>query len=83
VVLLDLLMPDPDGFQVVEQLHDDPAVAGVPIVVLTSKEMTRADHDRLNGRIAHLAQKGSFSAAEMVAVVDRLAPAAVALGGAP
>ena len=40
VVLLDLLMPDVDGFEVVERLRADPLVADVPIVVLTSKDMT-------------------------------------------
>jgi signal transduction histidine kinase/CheY-like chemotaxis protein len=73
VVLVDLLMPETDGFQVVEQLRADPALADVPIVVLTAKEMTPADHARLNGRISHLARKGTFSPAEMVEVVNRLA----------
>ena len=40
VVLLDLLMPDVDGFAVVERLRADPRVGDVPIVVLTSKDMT-------------------------------------------
>jgi hypothetical protein len=35
--------------------------------------MTPADHARLNGRISHLSRKGTFSPAEMVEVVDRLA----------
>jgi hypothetical protein len=55
----------------------------VPIVVLTAKDMTDADHERLNGRISHLARKGTLSPAGIVALVDRLAtPAAVPLGGA-
>jgi CheY-like chemotaxis protein len=73
VVLVDLLMPELDGFQVVEALRADAALADVPIVVLTSKEMTPADHARLNGRISHLARKGTLSPAEMVEVVDRVA----------
>jgi CheY-like chemotaxis protein len=66
-------MPETDGFQVVETLRADPALADVPIVVLTSKEITPADHARLNGRISHLARKGTLSPAEMVEVVNRLA----------
>ena len=58
VVLLDLLMPDMDGFAVVEMLRAEPDTADVPIIVLTHKELTRADRDRLAGRISHLAQKG-------------------------
>src|ERR1041385_8126757 len=51
VVVLDLLMPDLDGFAVVEQLRADPLVADVPIIVLTSKDMTREDRERLSGQI--------------------------------
>jgi CheY-like chemotaxis protein len=72
VVVLDLLMPDVDGFEVVEQLRADPAVSDVPIVVLTSKDMTRADHERLAGQISYLAQKGALPKAELVDLVDRL-----------
>jgi CheY-like chemotaxis protein len=75
VVLLDLLMPGVDGFAVVEQLRADPLVKDVPIVVLTSKQMTRADHERLAGRISFLAEKGTFAQAELVDLIRRLADA--------
>jgi signal transduction histidine kinase/CheY-like chemotaxis protein len=73
VVLLDLLMADVDGFAVIEELRADPAIADVPIVVLTAKEMPPADRERLAGRISFLARKGSFGRAELVGLVGRLA----------
>ena len=73
VVLLDLLMPEVDGFEVVERLRADPLVADVPIVVLTSKEMTPVDQERLAGRISFLAQKGTVGHGELVELVGRLA----------
>ena len=73
VVLLDLLMPDMDGFEVVERLRSDPRAADVPIVVLTAKEMSARDQERLTGRISFLAQKGTLRHAELVELVDRLA----------
>ena len=73
VVLLDLLMPDLDGFEVVERLRADPLVGDVPIIVLTSKEMTAADQERLRGRISYLAQKGTVPQAELVELVGRVA----------
>ena len=75
VVLLDLLMPDVNGFEVVERLRADPSVVDVPIVVLTSKEITPADHERLAGRISFLAQKGTFQPAELIDLVGRVASA--------
>jgi signal transduction histidine kinase len=72
VVLLDLLMPDMDGFEVAERLRADPDTANVPIIVLTHMEMTRADRDRLAGRVSHLAQKGHLDRAALVELVGRL-----------
>jgi signal transduction histidine kinase/CheY-like chemotaxis protein len=73
VVLLDLLMPEVDGFEVVERLRADPLVADVPILVLTAKEMTPADQERLTGRISFLAEKGSLRHGELIDCVGRLA----------
>jgi CheY-like chemotaxis protein len=70
-VLLDLLMPGMDGFAVAEALRRDPETSAIPIVVLTSKSLTRADKERLGGRISYVAQKGSLSRADLVALVRR------------
>jgi CheY-like chemotaxis protein/anti-sigma regulatory factor (Ser/Thr protein kinase) len=82
VVLLDLLMPGTDGFAVVERLRADPDLAGVPIVVLTSKDMTADDRARLNGRISFLARKGTFREAELARLVGRVS-AASGVGSEP
>jgi signal transduction histidine kinase/DNA-binding response OmpR family regulator len=71
VVLLDLLMPNVDGFAVVERLRADPDTADIPIVVLTAKTMTAADKERLNGQISFLAQKGEFDRDTLVDLVER------------
>jgi CheY-like chemotaxis protein len=59
-VLLDLLMPGMDGFEVVEALRADPATKTVPVVILTSKSMTQQDKERLQGRITYVARKTDF-----------------------
>jgi len=60
VVLLDLLMPGMDGFEVVEALRADPDTKSVPVVILTSKSMTKQDKERLQGRITYVARKTEF-----------------------
>ena len=75
VVLLDLLMPGVDGFEVVDRLRADPDLTDVPIVVLTSKDMTPAERARLNGQISFLARKGTFREAELAGLVGRLSAA--------
>jgi signal transduction histidine kinase/DNA-binding response OmpR family regulator len=59
-VLLDLLMPGMDGFEVVEALRADPATKSVPVVILTSVSMTQQDKERLQGRITYVARKTEF-----------------------
>jgi signal transduction histidine kinase/CheY-like chemotaxis protein len=59
-VLLDLLMPGMDGFEVVEALRAEPDTKSIPVVILTSKSMTRHDKERLQGRITYVARKTEF-----------------------
>jgi CheY-like chemotaxis protein/anti-sigma regulatory factor (Ser/Thr protein kinase) len=73
VVLLDLLMPHMDGFEVIDRVRADPATADVPIVVLSAKTMTSDDIERLRGQISFLARKGETDAARLTELVRRAA----------
>jgi len=75
LIVLDLMMPEVDGFAVVAALRDDPRTAAIPIVVLTSKTMSSEEKARLNGRISHLAGKGELNRADFLALVRGLCPA--------
>ena len=59
LVITDLMMPDVDGFVVIEAMKSDEVLQRVPIVVITAKELTASDRERLNGQIEMLLQKGS------------------------
>jgi signal transduction histidine kinase/DNA-binding response OmpR family regulator len=72
-ILLDLLMPGIDGLTVVEVLRADPETADIPIVVLTAKELSATDKERLTGRISSVAQKGDFDQAQLIELVRRAA----------
>jgi signal transduction histidine kinase/CheY-like chemotaxis protein len=74
LVIVDLLMPETDGFAVVELLRADPSTSAIPIVILTSRSMDQAERDRLNGHISYLARKGAFNRADFVALVRKLCP---------
>jgi CheY-like chemotaxis protein len=60
VILLDLMMPEVNGFDVVAALQEQPDTAGIPILVLTAKKVTKADRARLNGYVAAVVEKGSL-----------------------
>ena len=66
LVLLDLMMPGMDGFAVLEALKDDEELSSVPVIVITAKELTAAERQRLSGRIDKLMQKGSFTDEELL-----------------
>jgi signal transduction histidine kinase/DNA-binding response OmpR family regulator len=68
-VLLDLLMPGMDGFEVVEALRADPDTKSIPVVILTSKSMTREDKERLQGRITYVARKTEFDLTGLAALL--------------
>ena len=72
MIILDLLMPEMDGFTVVERLRADPATAAIPIVVLTSKSISREDKERLNSQISYLVEKTGFSRGAFVDLVRRV-----------
>jgi signal transduction histidine kinase/CheY-like chemotaxis protein len=74
LIILDLLMPEVDGFAVVERLHADPLTATIPIVILTSRSMALEDKERLNGQISYLAHKGEFGRAGFAEIIRRLCP---------
>jgi CheY-like chemotaxis protein len=56
-IILDLMMPKMDGFELLEALRARPEWRDIPVVVITAKDLTDADRDRLNGGIARVIQK--------------------------
>ncbi|MEP6768072.1 MAG: response regulator [Acidobacteriota bacterium] len=57
-VLLDLMMPPPDGFEVLYRIRENPKWRDLPVVIVTSKELTPEDHARLNGSAHRVLRKG-------------------------
>ena len=66
LIILDLMMPQVDGFAVVEALKAGPTTREIPIIVVTAKVLTEEDHQRLNGHIQALLAKGIFSEQELM-----------------
>jgi PAS domain S-box-containing protein len=60
VILLDLLMPNLDGFGVIEALQSKPETASIPVIVITAKSLTAAEAERLQQRTVSIIQKSSL-----------------------
>jgi signal transduction histidine kinase/DNA-binding response OmpR family regulator len=72
LILLDLLMPEMDGFAFVEELRRHDAWRSIPIVVTTAKDLTAEDRLRLNGYVEQILQKGMYSREALLAEVRHL-----------
>jgi hypothetical protein len=78
VVLLDLMMPEMDGFDFVAEFRRHEGWRAIPIVVITSKDLSRDDRDRLNGYVQRILQKGAYRRDQLLAEVRELVAASVA-----
>lgn len=72
LIILDLMMPEVDGFAVLDALKASPQTASIPVIVVTAKELTPEEKRRLAGRIHALMQKGSFMGDDLSGEVKAL-----------
>ncbi|MGB8984077.1 MAG: substrate-binding domain-containing protein [Anaerolineales bacterium] len=70
LVLLDLMMPQLDGFGVLKAMREGETTRDIPVIVLTGQVLTEDDMARLNLGVASVLQKGIFSAQETMAHVE-------------
>jgi PAS domain S-box-containing protein len=71
VILLDLLMPDVNGFDVVNALQERPETARIPILIITSKRVTAADRASLNGNVTAIMEKATFRPGQLTDEIRR------------
>jgi CheY-like chemotaxis protein len=69
LIILDLLMPGMNGFEVLDQLAQSPVTRQLPIMIFTVKQLMAEEKQRLQGRIARLAQKTTVSQKDVVTMV--------------
>lgn len=66
LIILDLMMPELDGFGVLDELKADSETANIPVIVSTAKELTGEEKEKLKGQIQSLLQKGDFMSDEFL-----------------
>lgn len=67
LILLDLMMPEMDGFEFLEELYKHEQWRGIPVIVVTAMELTDADRRSLNGKVERIIQKGAYNREELLA----------------
>jgi PAS domain S-box-containing protein len=73
-ILLDLMMPEMDGFEFIAQVRAESRWRRIPVIVITAKTLTAEDLARLNGQVQHLVHKGEYSGKAVLAALDELVP---------
>lgn len=68
-ILLDLMMPEMDGFQFLAELDRIPEWREIPVVVITAMDLTREQRQRLERRVERVLQKGAYTREELVDLV--------------
>ena len=69
LILLDLMMPEMDGFEFLAEIRSPARASKVPVVVVTAKELTQAERTQLNGHVTTVLQKGAHSRDELLSEV--------------
>ncbi len=72
LILLDLSMPEMDGFEVVSRLQNDERYKNIPVVILSGKDVTREEMNRLKEHISEFIQKGDLANINLPAAVKRI-----------
>ncbi len=72
LILLDLMMPNLDGFGFIREFRRAHPERSIPIVVLTAKELSPEDWERLNGQVTRVLQKGAYRLEELLGEVRDL-----------
>jgi signal transduction histidine kinase/CheY-like chemotaxis protein len=76
-ILLDLLMPEMDGFEFLAELRRHATWRDIPVLVLTAMDLTDEDRRRLNGEVERVIQKGAYDRDELLHEVGRLLAASI------
>jgi CheY-like chemotaxis protein len=72
LILLDLMMPEMDGFEFVQELHKQPGGHSIPVIVITAKDITLEDRLRLSGYVKQILEKGAYSRDDLLSAVKEM-----------
>jgi ammonium transporter len=77
LILLDLMMPRMDGFQFIAELQQTPRGPSIPVIVITAKDLTIDDRQRLNGLVQTILEKQGYTRDELLLKISRLVSAQI------
>jgi CheY-like chemotaxis protein len=73
LIVLDLIMPEMDGFEFLQKVRDNEAWRHIPAIILTSKDLTPEEREELNGKAERVLRKESYTYSDLIGEVCRVA----------
>jgi signal transduction histidine kinase/CheY-like chemotaxis protein len=80
VIVLDLLMPEMDGFEFLVEMRRRPEWRDIPVLVLTAKDLSAEDQKRLNGYVEQVMRKSASELSELLRELARMLPRSIERG---
>jgi CheY-like chemotaxis protein len=80
VIVLDLVMPDMDGFEFLVEMRRRVEWRDIPVLVVTAKDLTAEERARLNGDVERVLQKGAAEVDELLRELGRILPRSIERG---
>ena len=72
VLVLDLMMPEPDGFAVLEKIRSNPDTRSLPVIVVTAKDLTEEDRNKLSGNVFSVLEKTAATSVSLLEEIKRI-----------
>jgi CheY-like chemotaxis protein len=74
LILLDLMMPELDGFSLLDALKASPRWRGIPVIVVTARDLSEDERKRIEQGADQLLLKGALGRGELLMALRRLSP---------
>jgi CheY-like chemotaxis protein len=72
LILLDLVMPEMDGFEFIARLRQNEHWSSIPVIVITAKDLNQEERKRLNGTVESVLRKQAYSYNDLLFELNRI-----------
>jgi CheY-like chemotaxis protein len=80
VIVLDLMMPEMDGFEFLVKMRQHPEWHEIPVLVVTAKDLSAEEHKRLSGDVDRVMQKNASELSDLLRELGRMLPHSIERG---
>ncbi|MCB0037094.1 MAG: response regulator, partial [Anaerolineales bacterium] len=72
LILLDLMMPEVDGFEFLTNLRDNPAWRDIPVIIVSVMDLSKEERQRLDGAVQRIIQKGQYNLEHLLSEIQKV-----------